>query len=104
MNGKFVIDFRNRRPTDPNTGDYQVNTHKTDLAPCEGEWNKITLAYDAEKITLAVNGRSQSFAQTGMAQWLTLSGFGGTDPGKKQPLFFKGLLRDLTITHRAIHE
>ena len=104
VNGKFVIDFRNRRPTDPNTGDYQVNTHKTDLAPREGKWNQITLAYDAEKITLTVNGRSQSFVQTGMAQWLTLSGFGGTDPGKKQPLFFKGRLRDLTITHRAIHD
>ena len=103
-NGKFVIDFRNRRPTDPATGDFQINTHKTNLSPVEGKWNKIKLIYDTKQVTLSVNGKSQSFAQTGMAQWLTLSSFGGTEPRAKQTMFFKGLLRNLTITHRAMKD
>ena len=101
-NGKFVVDFRHRRPTDPDVGSYAVDINKTDLVPVEGKWNKIKLTYDTTKITLTVNGKSQSFARSGMAQWLTLSTFGGTDPGRNKALFFKGLLRKLTITHRAL--
>ena len=43
---------------------------------------------EEKQVTLSVNGKSQSFAQTGMAQWLTLSSFGGTEPRAKQTMFF----------------
>ena len=103
-NGKFVVEYRNRRPTKKDAASFITDVHKTNLSPIEGEWNKIRLSYDTKQITLTVNGKSESFAQTGMAQWLTLSTFGGPDPGKPTTYFFKGLLRGLTITHQALKD
>lgn len=100
--GKFVVDYRNRRPHDHKSSAHQTDSHMSDLAPVQGKWNKIRLSYNGRKITLTVNGKSQSFAQQGISEWLTMSGFGGSTPGRKGTNFFKGTLKSLVITHQAL--
>ena len=99
-NGKFVIDFKNRRPHDMKSRYSQTDTHKSALSPVPGEWNKVVLSYDGRGFTLAVNGKKEYFPQTGYALWLCVFTFGGTDPRDKKELkCFSGLLRSLEIRH-----
>ena len=100
--GKFVVDFKNRRPHDPQSRYSQTDTHRSALAPLPGEWNRIALSCDGRGFTLAVNGKSEFFPQTGHALWLSAFSFGGTDPSDKKALHcFSGLLRSLEIRHRS---
>ena len=100
QNGKFVIDFRNRRPHDLASHYSMLDIHRSKLSPEEGVWNHIELSYNEAGFTLAVNGKSDFFPQTGFSLWLAHSCFGGTDPNQKeQTTFFQGLLRSLKIAH-----
>ena len=98
--GKFVIDYKNRRPHENSGPAVLTDTHKTGLAPIPGEWNKIQLSYNGRQLRLSVNGKREVFEQTGHAQWLSGFSFGGTVPGKSPKLqCFSGLLKSLEIFH-----
>ena len=98
--GKFVIDYKNRRPHDMKSFYSQTDTHHSKLVPAAGKWNKISLSYNGRLVTLTVNGKSESFAQKGHALGLCVFNFGGTNPNNKKELqCFSGLLRSLEILH-----
>ncbi|MBE6371010.1 MAG: LamG domain-containing protein [Lentisphaerae bacterium] len=100
QNGRFVIDFKNRRPHDPASRYSMLDIHRSKLSPKERVWNHIELSYDGTGFTLTVNGKSEFFPQTGFSLWLSHCCFGGTDPNqKKKTTFFQGLLRSLKIAH-----
>ena len=98
--GHFVLDFKKIREVRI-PEEETLQTHAFTLGPQGGAWNRLTLRYDGEAITLKVNGLQESWQVTGVPLWNVHASFGGdASPGKNgKPRNFQGLLKSLSISH-----
>ena len=69
----------------------------TKLSPKIGAWNIIRFKYDLNKVSLTVNGKTESFPCVGIGQWLAVSGFGGSHDATNRS--FKGKLKRFEVVH-----
>ena len=82
----------------------KVRVFQTKLAPKVGAWNKVSVRYDLEKLTVSCNGQEASFPLSGRQVIYSACCFGGHDaaygipPGK--PGYFQGDLRKLRIVQK----
>ena len=94
-----VIDFYRRQY--PGRGREDVEIFKTNLDPVEGKWNKIEFKYDLDKISVTLNGKTETFPCKGLARHTAVAGFGGdgtvSASGEKQ--YFKGKLKSFEVIH-----
>jgi hypothetical protein len=99
--GKFAILFTRRTPDRPDLPAYSVKEFKTNIPLRAGEWQKVVLTYDENKLTLSANGQSESFPFEGIGLYLQQSVFGGRGDRTKAGMipFYDGLLRSLEIRH-----
>ena len=98
-NGRFVVDFFNRRPHDLKSRYTQVDKRKTSLAPEAGKWNKIEFVYDGNAVVLEVNGKRETLPFSGITHAISSSCFGGVSRSKGKPQYFQGMLRSFEVIH-----
>ena len=77
----------------------------TGLEIKDGEWNAVSVSYDFTALTFRVNGVEKKMPWRGRACFFKPAIFGGHDKlelsgGKVKPVYFRGLLRRLSIRHR----
>ena len=87
-------------------GDLKRNIFRTGLTPVKGQWNSLRVEYDLEKLSVTLNGQSESFplAITGrIFSPLVIGGHIYQDmwfAKSKIPYhFFRGRIRNLVIDH-----
>lgn len=78
---------------------------ETGLLVRDGAWNDISVSYDFKEFVFRVNGVEKRFPWTGRAWCFKPSIFGGHDKqelsgSKDQPVYYRGLLRKLSIRHK----
>ena len=94
--GKFFISYTNKMAV--NHYGENVKRFKTNLSPEQGKWNSISLKYDLTRVTLTVNGKSETFPCSGQPRWLAASVFGGNcRQSNGKSMAFQGKLRALSI-------
>lgn len=96
---RLVIDFYRRQY--PGKGREDVEIFKTNLDPVEGKWNKIEFRYDLDKISVTLNGRTETFPCKGLARHTAVAGFGGdgTVSASGEKHYFKGKLKSFEVIH-----
>ena len=96
--GRLKAVFHRHTPWKPWTrDDYSTFASKLELQ--SGRRQKVTMRYDGSRLTLAVDGKEESFAEEGVAYWLTISAFGGRDKQR-----FEGLLYGISVRHSGAPE
>jgi hypothetical protein len=77
--------------------DWNIDRFATNLAVPPNAWSSIHLSYDFEKLTMSVNGKTESFPLTLPASNIGFTIFGAGWTGNA----FAGRLRNLHIVHDA---
>lgn len=98
---RLVIDFYRRQA--PKANSESIKTFKTNLDPVEGKWNRIEFKYDLRKVSVTLNGKTQSFPCQGLSRFFAVGGFGGDGTRSKNgnKHYFKGKLKSFEVIHSA---
>ena len=88
--GKLQASFRD--------ADWKTHLFPSELAVSPDVWSRVEARYDFKNLTLSVNGKSQSFAETLPAMNIGFPVFGEGWQGSN---WFEGRMRDLKIVHNA---
>ena len=91
-NGLLRIEARHRQPWKR----YNKPDHKflTSVPLFAGKRQQIVFSFDGKNLSIAANGKKQSFELPGITYWLTISAFGGRDDHR-----FGGILYGLSTKH-----
>ena len=91
-NGRLRLEVRHRQPWKR----YNKIDHKflTSVPLFAGKRQQVTLSFDGKNLSIAANGKKQSFELPGITFWLTISAFGGRDDHR-----FGGILYGLSTKH-----
>lgn len=96
---RLVIDFYRRQakglPRESTT------LFKTNLTPLGNKWNTLTFQWDIKSVKITLNGKSESFATTGIGCFIACGGFGGAGSRSKNGTqqYFNGKLRSFEVYH-----
>ena len=102
--GKFAVDFMNRRPHDEKSSMAQTDTRFSRISPVEGEWNHIRFRYDGKAVYLSLNnGPEEALPFSGITRYTNGAVFAGDGSAGTdgRPRYFRGLLRSFSIIHTA---
>ncbi len=97
---RLVVDFYRRQASN---APEDSTVFKTSLDPVEGKWNKIEFKYDMRKISVTLNGQTESFPTEGIPRWVAVGGFGGDGTKSRNNCvqYFKGKLKSFEVIHSA---
>ena len=98
---RLVVDFYCRQV--PGIPGENVKVFKTNLDPEEGKWNRIVFKYDMNKVSVTLNGKTETFPCQGISRFLAVGGFGGDGTKSKNGdvQYFKGKLKSFEVIHSA---